>query len=153
MDKEFIEQLVTDVLEEDAKLFLISLDFLPENKISIVIDGDEGVSLSECIRINRAVEGSLDREKEDFSMEVSTPDITKPLIVFRQFKKNIGRTLSVKTLEDKFEGTLGEVIDEDIVLNWSAREPKPIGKGKVTVQKSATIPYRDIIEAKVKLIF
>ena len=68
MDKEFIEQLVTDVLEEDAKLFLISLDFLPENKISIVIDGDEGVSLSECIRINRAVEGSLDREKEDFSM-------------------------------------------------------------------------------------
>lgn len=153
MNKELVEQLVTDALGDNSPLFLISLEFLLENKISIIIDGDEGVPLNECIRISRAVESELDREEEDFSLEVSSPDITRPLIVFRQFKKNIGRTLSVRTAEEKIEGKLVEVIGDDIVLNWSAREPKPIGKGKVTVQKSATIPYKSIIEAKVKLIF
>lgn len=153
MNKELVEQLVIETLGENSPLFLISLEFLPDNKISIIIDGDEGVSLSECIRISKAVEANLDREEEDFSLEVSTPDITKPLAVFRQFKKNIGRTLSVKTEEGKIEGKLVEVIGEDIVLKWSAREPKPIGKGKVTVEKSATISYSNIVQAKVKLIF
>lgn len=153
MNKELVEQLVNDALGENSPLFLISLELLPDSKISIIIDGDQGVPLNECIRISRAVEGELDREEEDFSLEVSTPDITKPLLVFRQFKKNIGRTLSVKTAEGKYEGKLVEVIGEDLVLNWSAREPKPIGKGKVTVEKSATLPYNSIVEAKVKLIF
>lgn len=153
MNKELVEQLVNEALGENSPLFLISLEFLPESKISVIIDGDEGVSLSECIRVNRAVESKLDREEEDFSLEVSSPDVTNPLVVFRQFKKNIGRTLSVKTAEEKIEGKLVEVIGDDIILNWSAREPKPIGKGKVTVQKSATIPYKNIVEAKVKLIF
>ena len=153
MNKELVEQLVNEALGENSPLFLISLEFLPESKISVIIDGDEGVPLSECIRVNRAVESKLDREEEDFSLEVSSPDVTNPLVVFRQFKKNIGRTLSVKTAEEKIEGKLVEVIGDDIILNWSAREPKPIGKGKVTVQKSATIPYKNIVEAKVKLIF
>ena len=153
MNKELVKQLVEDALEEDSSLFLIDLDFLPNSKISIIIDGDQGVPLNECIRVSRAVEGNLDREEEDFSLEVSSPDITKPLLVFRQYKKNIGRTLSVKTVDDKIEGKLTEVLEEAIVLQWSAREPKPIGKGKVTVQKTATISYNNIVEAKVKLIF
>ena len=153
MNKELVEQLVNTALGENSPLFLISLEFLADSKISIVIDGDEGVPLNECIRVSKAVESELDREEEDFSLEVSSPDITNPLVIFRQFKKNIGRTLSVKTAEDKIEGKLVEVIGDDIILNWSAREPKPIGKGKVTVQKSATIPYKSIVEAKVKLIF
>lgn len=153
MNKKLVEQLVNEALGENSPLFLISLEFLPDSKISVIVDGDEGVPLNECIRINRAVESKLDREEEDFSLEVSSPDVTNPLVVFRQFKKNIGRTLSVKTAEEKIEGKLVDVIGDDIVLNWSAREPKPIGKGKVTVQKSATIPYSSIVEAKVKLIF
>lgn len=153
MNKELVEQIINDTLGANGPLFLISLEFLKDNKISVIIDGDEGVALSECIRISKAVDAELDREEEDFSLEVSSPDVTNPLVVFRQFKKNIGRTLSVKTAEEKIEGKLVEVIGDDIVLNWSAREPKPIGKGKVTVQKSATIPYKNIVEAKVKLIF
>jgi ribosome maturation factor RimP len=153
MNKELVERLLNEALGEDSPLFLISLEFLPESKISVIIDGDQGVPLSECIRVNRAVESQLDREEEDFSLDVSSPDVTNPLVVFRQFKKNIGRILSVKTAEEKIEGKLVEVIGDNIILNWSAREPKPIGKGKVTVQKSATIPYKNIVEAKVKLIF
>jgi len=148
-----VRQLVEDALEQDTSLFLIDLNFFPDNKIAITIDGDKGVPLKECIRISRVVEGNLDREEEDFSLEVSSPDITKPLLVVRQYKKNIGKTLIVKTKDSKVQGILVEVQKEAIVLQWKTREPKPIGKGKVTVQKTETILYDNIVEAKVKLIF
>jgi len=48
---------------------------------------------------------------------------------------------------------LTAVDTEEIVLQWKAREPKPIGKGKVTVQKTVTIPYQNIEKAQIKLVF
>ena len=140
-------------LEENPSLFLIDLQLLPNSKILVEVDGDAGIALNECIRISRAVEGNLDREEEDFSLEVSSPDITKPLQVLRQYQKNIGRTLQVKTLETALEGTLVAVLEESIELEWKAREPKPIGKGKRTVEKKERIAFDAIVEAKVKLIF
>jgi ribosome maturation factor RimP len=153
MKKERVEQFVVEALSKDPSLFLIDLEILQDNKIAIVIDGDKGVPLNECIRVSRAVEGNLDREEEDFSLEVSSPDITKPLKVKRQYAKNKGRTLKVKTKEEKFEGMLEEVSDDGILLTWKTREPKPVGKGKVTVEKKENIAYNNIVEAKVKLIF
>jgi ribosome maturation factor RimP len=153
MKKELVEHYVLEALSEDSSLFLIDLEILQDNKIAIVIDGDNGVPLNECIRVSRAVEGNLDREEEDFSLEVSSPDITKPLKVKRQYAKNKGRTLKVKTQEESFEGKLEEVSDEGILLTWKTREPKPLGKGKVTVEKKENITYNNIVEAKVKLIF
>jgi ribosome maturation factor RimP len=144
---------VEAALEENPSLFLIDLQLLPNSKILVEVDGDAGVALNECIRISRAVEGNLDREEEDFSLEVSSPDITKPLQVLRQYQKNIGRTLQVKTLETALEGTLVAVLEEAIELEWKAREPKPIGKGKRTVEKKKRIAFDAIVEAKVKLIF
>jgi ribosome maturation factor RimP len=153
MDKESVRILVEAALEENPSLFLIDLQLLPNSKILVEVDGDAGVALNECIRISRAVEGNLDREEEDFSLEVSSPDITKPLQVLRQYQKNIGRTLQVKTLETALEGTLVAVLEEAIELEWKAREPKPIGKGKRTVEKKERIAFDAIVEAKVKLIF
>lgn len=153
MKKELVEQFVIEALSNDPSLFLIDLEILQDNKIAIVIDGDNGVPLNECIRVSRAVEGNLDREEEDFSLEVSSPDITKPLKVKRQYAKNKGRTLKVKTEEEIFEGKLEEVSDDGILLTWKTREPKPVGKGKVTVEKKENIAYNNIVEAKVKLIF
>jgi ribosome maturation factor RimP len=153
MDKESVRLLVEAALKENPSLFLIDLQLLPDSKILVEVDGDAGVALNECIRISRAVEGNLDREEEDFSLEVSSPDITKPLQVLRQYQKNIGRTLQVKTLETALEGTLVAVLEEAIELEWKAREPKPIGKGKRTVEKKKRIAFDAIVEAKVKLIF
>lgn len=153
MDKESVRLLVEAALEENPSLFLIDLQLLPDSKILVEVDGDAGIALNECIRISRAVEGNLDREEEDFSLEVSSPDITKPLQVLRQYQKNIGRTLQVKTLETTLEGTLVAVLEESIELEWKAREPKPIGKGKRTVEKKERIAFDAIVEAKVKLIF
>ena len=153
MDQTKVRDLVEEALVLNDKLFLIDLSISTSNKILVTVDGDDGVSLSECIRISRNVEHNLDREEEDFALEVTTPDISHPLKQKRQYKKNINRILKVKTAEEELEGTLTEADEDKIVLNWKAREPKPIGKGKVTVQKTATLKYKDIKEAKVKIVF
>jgi len=154
MDKEKIINLLNIALEENSALFLIELKFLADNKIYVEVDGDNGVSLQECIRISRGIEHNLDREEEDFSLEVTTPDISNPLKVKRQYKKNINRTLEVKLKDNaKIQGVLKNVQEDYIALEWKTREPKTIGKGKVTVVKNTTIPFSDIREAKVKIIF
>lgn len=154
MNKERVKQLLTEALDENEELFLIELSFLDENKIYIEVDGDMGVNLKECIRVSRHINNNLDREEEDFGLEVTSPDVANPLKVLRQYQKNIGRVLTVKTKENtKFEGTLVDVKDDEVSLEWKAREPKPIGKGKVTVLKTVEIKYSNILEAKVKIIF
>jgi ribosome maturation factor RimP len=153
MNQQKIKDLIDEALALNESLFLIDFVISENNKIQITVDSDNGVPLSECIRISRNVEHNLDREEEDFSLEVTTPDISHLLKERRQYVKNINRILKVKTAEDKLEGTLVEADDDKIVLNWKTREPKPIGKGKVTVQKSATLTYKEIKEAKVKIVF
>lgn len=151
--KSKVVTLVNEAIEENSALFLIDLKFSENNGILVVVDGDSGVPLSECIRISRHVEHNLDRDEEDFSLEVTTPNVTDPLVDPRQYNKNMNRTLTVRTENEKFEGKLIEVSENEILLQWKAREPKPIGKGKVTVVKEKRIPLNEIKQAKVKLIF
>ncbi|CAM1344826.1 ribosome assembly cofactor RimP [Tenacibaculum amylolyticum] len=153
MNQDKVKVLLQEALDENPSLFLIDLKFLANNKIKVIVDGDSGIPLSECVRISRNIEHNLDREEEDFSLEVTSPDISEPLKVQRQYNKNISRTLKVKTEEGEFQGILTEVTEEGILLTWKAREPKPVGKGKHTVEKQVNIPYSDIKEAKVKIIF
>jgi ribosome maturation factor RimP len=154
MNKEKITNLVEAAIQENSELFLIDLQFHPDNKIYVEIDGDKGVSLNECIRVSRAVEHNLDREEEDFSLEVTTPDVAQPIKVNRQYLKNINRTLLIKLKNNtKLEGVLKKVLENTIELEWKTREPKPVGKGKITVIKTTTISFEDIAEAKVKIIF
>lgn len=153
MDQSLVKKLVNEAVSDNESLFLIDLSFSPNNKIQVIVDGDEGISIKECIRISRHVEHNLDREEEDFALEVTSPDISQPLVIKRQYKKNINRILKVKTEEGELEGTLVNADENEISLTWKTREPKPIGKGKITVQKNAIIAYKDIKEAKVKITF
>jgi ribosome maturation factor RimP len=73
--------------------------------------------------------------------------------VKRQYIKNLNRILKVKTAEEELEGTLISADEDTIVLQWKAREPKLVGKGKVTVDKVVTLGYNEIKEAKVKILF
>ena len=153
MNKERVKQLLTEALDENEELFLIELSFSDENKIYIEVDGDMGINLKECIRISRHINNNLDREEEDFGLEVTSPDISHPLTVRRQYLKNIDRVLKVKTEEEELEGTLISINEKEISLRWKTREPKPIGKGKVTVEKNASIAFNSIKEAKVKITY
>ncbi|MCB0456218.1 MAG: ribosome assembly cofactor RimP [Flavobacteriaceae bacterium] len=151
--KEKVEKLLEKALNENPTLFLISLSVSAANHIQIVIDGDEAVSVQNCMDISRAIEHHLDREEEDFSLEVLSAGVTEPLVQKRQYKKNVGRDLKVKTKQNTLEGILVEATDEAIKLQWKAKEPKPSGKGKITVEKEEIIPYSTIVEAKVMIKF
>ncbi|ETN94405.1 ribosome maturation factor RimP [Zhouia amylolytica] len=153
MFEERVKELIAEFLEERKDIFLIKSSITPDNKIKLVIDGDKGVTLNDCIDLSRQVEHNLDREEVDFSIEVTSPGATEPIVNNRQFLKNVGRKMKVKTQDEKFEGTLLEVAENYIKLGWKAREPKPVGKGKVTVSKEKEISFSDIEEAKVMITF
>jgi ribosome maturation factor RimP len=152
--REKVTELLQQALDENPSLFLIDLSIVDGNQIRVVLDGDEGVKVEHCMAVSRAIEHNLDREEHDFSLEVMSAGVSEPLTLERQFRKNLGRKLKVKTQEGiSIEGELTLVDSDQITLNWKAREPKPIGKGKVTVQKEAVLPYDQIVEAKVMITF
>ncbi len=153
MLKEKVESLLNKALEERPSLFLIDFTIGGDNTIRVVLDGDNGVNLKDCMDISRAIEHNLDREEEDFSLEVTSAGATSPLVYPRQYTKNMGRILKVRTGTEELEGTLVQTSENNITLEWKAREPKPEGKGKVTVQKKQDIAFSDIKEAKVILKF
>ena len=153
MFKSKVENLLETALQERSDLFLIDFSVKPDNHINVVIDGDNGVLVDDCMFISRAIEHNLDREEADFSLEVMSAGATSPLVHKRQYKKNLKRTLQVKTSAGKMEGVLAKAADNDITLEWKVREPKPVGKGKITVKKEAVIAYQDILEAKVIIKF
>lgn len=152
--KENVKEAIDQAMEAHTSLFLIDYVISPDSKINITIDGDQGVTLQDCIDVSRAVENQLDREEQDFSLEVASAGATSPLRMPRQFKKNIGRKLKVVTLsQEKYEATLVDVDDTQIFLEWNAREAKPVGKGKVTVEKKEGVAYDQIKEAIVIITF
>ena len=154
MLKEKVTALLQEAFEEYENLFLIDLKIKGNNEIVVVIDGDQGVTVQDCIDVSRKVEHNLDREEEDFSLEVMSAGATEPLINTRQYKKNEGRDLEV-VLQDgsKIAGNLIQVHDEGIVLFWKERVPKEVGKGKMTVEKEEVIAFEAIKQAKVKIKF
>ena len=151
--KEKVNLLLTEVLAEKPSLFLIDLAITDAFKVIITLDDDNGVVLQDCIDISRAIDASLDREEQDYSLEVASAGVSLPLKKIRQYKKNIGRTLIVKTNTENIEAELVEANDDFVILAWKAREPKKIGKGKETVEKTLEIPYGDIKEAIVTVTF
>jgi ribosome maturation factor RimP len=151
--KDKVAELLNEALEERPSLFLIDLSIGSGNKITVTLDGDNGVNLQDCIDVSRAIEHNLDREEEDFSLEVASAGATSPLKFPRQFRKNLGRTLKVRTETQEIEAEITEANEDFIVLEWKAREPKQVGKGKETVSKKAEISYKDIKEAVVVIKF
>lgn len=151
--KEKVNALVDEALSERPSVFLIDLAITDAFKIIVSLDGDNGVALQDCIDISRVIESNLDREEQDFSLEVASVGVGSPLKMIRQYKKNVGRTLIVKTETEIIEAELVEANDVFIILSWKAREPKKVGKGKETVQKELQLPYADIKEAIVTVTF
>ncbi len=151
--KDKVNDLLTEVLLDKPAVFLIDLTITDSFKIIVTLDGDNGVVLQDCIDVSRAIENSLDREVQDFSLEVASVGVGSPLKMVRQYKKNVGRTLIVKLATQTIEAELVEANDNFIILSWKAREPKKTGKGKETVQKRQEIPYTDIKEAIVTVTF
>ncbi|PTT21398.1 ribosome assembly cofactor RimP [Chryseobacterium sp. HMWF028] len=149
-----IEELLNEFLETRKDLFLIDLKISAGDDITVILDGDNGVSLQDCLDASRAIEFNMDREDHDFSLQVMSAGLSEPLSTPRQFGKNIGREIEVM-LEDssKIEGELSKVDEEKITLTLRYRKPKDIGKGKVDVEEEKEISYSEIKKALVVIKF
>ena len=149
-----VDNLLRVELDKNPSLFLIKLTVGIDNSIRVILDGDKGISLKHCINISRAIEQQLDREIEDFSLEVASAGVGSTLQNQRQYYKNIGRKLEVEMSEGtQLSGILSAVSKNGFSIEWKQREPKKIGKGKVTVEKNALIAFDSIKEAQVKITF
>ncbi|MEG0761429.1 ribosome assembly cofactor RimP [Chryseobacterium sp.] len=149
-----IETLLNDFLQTREDLFLIDLKFSASDDITVILDGDQGVTVQDCLDASRAIEFNMDREEHDFSLQVMSAGLSEPLSTPRQFQKNIGREIEVLlTDSSEIEGELVKVDEEKITLVLRYRKPKDVGKGKVDVEEEKEIPYSDIKKALVVLKF
>ena len=152
--KSKVKNLLEEGLKKNPSLFLIDLSISDSYKITVVLDGDNGVSLQDCMDISRAIEHNLDREEQDFSLEVASAGVSAPLKMSRQYKKNIGRNIKLTTNNNEIiEAKLVDADDEKAILNWKERVPKKVGKGKETVEFTNEFLYTDIKEAIITIKF
>lgn len=153
MDQSKVEEVVKQAVEEQGA-FLVSFELSDGNKISVEADHIEGLSMKMITAISRFVEGSFDREIEDYALEVGSPGVGSPLVVKEQYLKNVGRSAKVKLNSgEELKGDITAFEDEVMTLAWKTREPKPVGKGKVTVEHTKQIPLADIEETRIQVSF
>ncbi|MFN6379607.1 MAG: ribosome assembly cofactor RimP [Flavobacteriales bacterium] len=150
------EQVAALVEEKIAgtDLFIVEINVKPGNKIDVFIDRDSGLALEDCLKVSRHVEGNLDREVEDYSLDVSSPGVGRPLKLKRQYFKNIGRNVDIKLLDgSKLEGTLTAADEEKIVVHTRTKEEIEGKKGKKWVERDTEVPFDSISETKITISF
>lgn len=149
-----VEELLSDFLKEREDLFLIDLKISASDDITVILDGDNGVSIQDCLDASRAIEFNMDREEHDFSLQVMSAGLSEPLSTPRQFQKNVGRDIEVLLNDSsEIEGELVKVEEEKVTLLLRYRKPKEIGKGKMDVEEEREIPYSEIKKALVAIKF
>ena len=154
MLKNKVDQLLKNALEERQDLFVINMTMGADNAIKVIIDGDNGVLVGDCMFISRAIEHNLDREEEDFSLEVLSAGAASPLTMPRQYKKNIGRMVQVKPLEKgKFEGRLSLVDEKGITIICSEKKRIEGRKKKEVVEEEFRFDFDKIKETKIVVSF
>jgi ribosome maturation factor RimP len=149
------KQKIADLIEEHltgTDKFLVEFSVSPFNQIIVFIDGDNGVTITDCIALSRKIESNLDRETEDFELDVSSAGLDLGLRVNRQYIKNIGRTVDVKLNDNtKLSGILKAVDDNTITLELLP--PKKKKKTDEIIDLNKIINFKDIKETKVVITF
>lgn len=145
-------QLVEEKIADRPDLFLVDVQMQGSGILSILVDGDQGVAISDCVAISRHVGFHLEEEnaiEQAYKLEVSSPGLDTPLKSVRQYHKNINRTLSIKLSDgSKCEGKLTVAAETGITIQESIKE-----KGKKAALVEKFIPFDSIIETKVLVSF
>ena len=146
-----IRQLVEE-RPELSKFFIVDIKVSKDNSITVKADTDNGITIDECGELSAAIESALDRDTEDFDLEVSSPGLTEPLRLPRQYQKNIGKEVVVETIDgEKLRGTIAGASEASFVLEETHTERQGGKKVKVPVQ--TTYNYCDIKQTKLKIAF
>ena len=149
---EQVENFVLRFMKESEELFLVEVKIASGNQITVLLDADNGITIEKCTEINKALYKYIEESglfgDENFSLEVSSPGLDKPLKLHRQYKKNIGRKIEVELNDGtKLEGMLTHVNEEEIII-----EEKQ-GKGKKVTMKTTTILFNQIKHTTVLITF
>ena len=152
IDANTIRNLVEEKLTEE--MFIVEIHVSSGNNISVTIDSDSGLSINECIKMSRHVEHSLDRDQEDFALEVSSPGLTESFKVLRQYRKYTGRDIEVKTIEgEKLTGLLKSADENGIELETTKRVKVEGKKKKTLVTQTYSLSFDQIRTAKCVIAF
>ena len=147
-----VMELVEEKLTDRPDLFIVSIKIVNQANVIVLLDGDNGLGIHDCAMVSRHVGFHLEEENaitDAYTLEVSSPGLDTPLVLDRQFQKNIERTLAVKlTSGEKVEGVLKSATDAEIVLNINIKE-----KGKKIRNEDKIIVKSDIAEALVQVSF
>ena len=153
ISKEIIKSIVDPKLDEE-NVFLVDISVSPSNQIVVTVDGDKGVTIDQCIAISRHIEGSLNRDEEDFELEVSSSGLGQPLKVLRQYTKNIGREVEVVlTNGSKLKGKMVASDNEGISLEVEKKLLLEGKKRKELVTETIPLKYSEIKTTKVVISF
>ena len=135
-------------------MFLVDVTVSPSNSIHVEMDAMDGLTIDQCVEMSRHIESFLNRDEEDYSLEVSSPGIDQFFKVNRQFYRNVGRDLQILTLQgDEYKGKLLGAGDSGIILEIQTTEKSESGKKKQKVLKTFPLSYAEIKKAKVIISF
>lgn len=153
IEKEQIKE-ITEKSIEGTSMFLVDVVVRPGNVIVIEVDSDDNIGIDDCISLSRKIESQLDRDEEDFELEVGSAGLTSPLKIPRQYKKNEGKEVEVLTKAgQKLSGVLKQSNDEGFVLTIS-RMVKPEGaKKKIAIEEDLSFAYEDVKYTKYLIRF
>ena len=153
IDRNIVSGIVNEWLE-DKEYFLVDVAISPDNKIVVEIDHAEGVWIDDCVELSRFIESKLDREQEDFELEVGSAGIGQPFKVLKQYLIHIGKEVEVLTRDGKkLEGVLKDANEENITLTV-LKKVKPEGaKRPKLVEEDITYTYNDIKYTKYLISF
>jgi ribosome maturation factor RimP len=147
-DQHKIEQYLASILAT-KDIFLVGVKVDQNNRIVVHIDTADGISIEECARVSRELEDWLDREQEDFALEVSSPGLDAPFRVVDQYRKNVGRDIIVVRADgERLAGNLKETGENGIVLEVSRKK-----KGKPPSTTLHELSFSEIKSARVSLTF
>lgn len=151
-DKEKIVGLIREKLEEG--MFLVDVSVNSANVIHVEVDSFTGLTIDQCVAISRHIEGNLDRETEDFELQVSSPGADQPFKVKEQYRKNQGREVEVTlTSGVVLKGLLFDSDEEGMILETSAKMKVEGKNKKELVTERKAIPYSEIKKTRVIISF
>jgi ribosome maturation factor RimP len=153
IDKSIIEKLVNEKIE-GSDIFLVEVKVDTRNNIMVLVDSPAGLSIGQCADISRHIEGALDRDADDFALEVSSPGIGQPLKVLPQYTKTIDRPVEVLFTDGKkITGILKNANPTSITVEFEAKEKPEGAKRPHKVVKTEPFGFDVIKLVKETIIF
>jgi len=156
ISKDIVTKLAQERIDElDNGIFIVDLRISSSNQIIIELDRmGGGISINDCMSVSRNVEHNLDREVEDFELQVSSAGMDRPLRVPQQFEKNMGRQIKAILNHGSIEGKLISYVEgESITIETETKEKIEGKKKKEIVVRQHEVPFSDIKEVKRVITF